>query len=207
MYLLLGLSFEATQLLIREQGLDSAERVRVLTDKNVDEIHNVVRKQGFKNDNGTSDKGQQDSVIAQNNLKQAVFLFHHRWRCTFDWKVTGVQKDTVHLLVGHKRLEDEYKDPDVPKVNKADMAGTMESIQEYLRSDPGVIRAIIRTAIYVQIYGNHSMYVTPDNKMIAKMLHIPSDKKRLHNEQSIQSVKEHTAEYERDNRSVYDILD
>ena len=33
-----------------------------------------------------------------------------------------------------KRLKDEYKDPDMlPKVNKADMAGTMESIKEYFR--------------------------------------------------------------------------
>ena len=41
-----------------------------------------------------------------------------------------------------KRLEDEYKDPDVlSKVNKADMAGMMESIKEYLRSHHGVMRA------------------------------------------------------------------
>ena len=41
----------------------------------------------------------------------------------------------MHLLAGQKRLEDEYEDPDVIlKVNKADMAGTMESIEEYLQS-------------------------------------------------------------------------
>ena len=36
----------------------------------------------------------------------------------------------MHLLVGQKRLEDEYKDLDVlPKVNKDDMKVTMEFIK------------------------------------------------------------------------------
>ena len=60
----------------------------------------------------------------------------------------------MHLLVGQKRLEDEYKDLDVlPKVNKADIAGMMESIKEYLKSCCGVVRAplayIIRKTIIV----------------------------------------------------------
>ena len=45
----------------------------------------------------------------------------------------GVKEDIVYLLAGQKRLKDVYKDMHVlPKVNKADMAGTMESIKEYL---------------------------------------------------------------------------
>ena len=38
------------------------------------------------------------------------------------------------------------------------------------------------------------------------MLHLPTDKKKLFLEHNIHSVKEHTAEYELDNRSIYDIL-
>ena len=79
------------------------------------------------------DRGQQISVIAQENLKLATFLFHHLWRCTFDWEVTGVQEDTVHLLAEQKRLKYEHMDLDVvSKVNKADMAGTIESIKGIL---------------------------------------------------------------------------
>ena len=60
-------------------------------------------------------------VIAQENLKLAAFLFHHRWRCTLDWEITEVDKGTVHLLAGQKKLKDEYKDPDLlPKINKSD---------------------------------------------------------------------------------------
>ena len=82
MYFLLRFSSEATSLLIQEQGLDSPERLRVLTDKNVDGICYVMRKPGGKNDNRTSGRGQQVLVIVQENLKLAIFLFHHWWRYT-----------------------------------------------------------------------------------------------------------------------------
>ena len=43
MYIWLGFSPKAAKLLIREQGLDSSDRLRVLTEKNVDDICDVVR--------------------------------------------------------------------------------------------------------------------------------------------------------------------
>ena len=69
---------QTAKLLIREQCLDNPDRLRVLTDKNVDDICNVVRKPGSKNVNWTFNGGQQVSAIAQENLKLAAFLFHHR---------------------------------------------------------------------------------------------------------------------------------
>ena len=142
MYIWLGFSPEAAKLLVREQGLDSPDRLRVLTDKNVDDICNVVRTPGSKNADGTLDRGQQVSVIAQENLKLAAFLFHHWWRCTLDWEITGVDEETVCLLAGQKKLEDEYMDPNMlPRINKSDMAGMMESIKEYLRAHRGIIKA------------------------------------------------------------------
>ena len=109
-------------------------------DMNVDDICNVKRKPGGKNDNGMSDRGQQDSVMAQENVKLTFFPFHHRWRCTFDWEIMGVQEDIVHLLEGQKSLKDEYKDLAVlPEVNKANMARTLEAIKAFLRSCHGVV--------------------------------------------------------------------
>ena len=97
---------------------------------NVDDICNVVRTPGGKNANGMSNRVQQVSVIAQKNLKLAIFLLHHRWRCTLDWQITGVNEDTVHLMTSQKKLRDEYKDLNMlPKINKTDMAGTMEAIK------------------------------------------------------------------------------
>ena len=90
MYLQFGFGSEAVRLLARERGLDSTERLRVFTVKNVNDIWTVMRKPGNKNADGTPDRGQQISVIAYENLKLAIFLFHYWWKCTFDWEVTGV---------------------------------------------------------------------------------------------------------------------
>ena len=83
-----------------------------------------------------------------------IFPFHHRWRCTLDWEIMRVNEDTLHLMTGQKKLEDKYKDPKVlPKINKSDMAGTVEAIKEYLRLHCGVIRAplayVVRKTITV----------------------------------------------------------
>ena len=118
-----------------------------------------MRKPGSKNTNRAPDREQQVTVIAQENLKLASFLFHHRWRCTFDLEVTGVHEDSDMLA----------------KVNNADIAGTMEAIEENIRSCHGVIRApiayVIRKTILVKTYGDYSKHATPNNEMITKMLH------------------------------------
>ena len=49
MYIRLGFSPKAVKLIVRKQGLDSPEKQRVLTDKNVDDICNAMRKLGSKN--------------------------------------------------------------------------------------------------------------------------------------------------------------
>ena len=72
--------------------------------------------------------------IAQENLKLAFFLCHHRWRCAFNWKRMGVWDVTLHLLTDQMMFEDNYVDQDVlHEVNMADMVGKMEQITEYLR--------------------------------------------------------------------------
>ena len=133
-------------------------------------------------------------MMAQENLKLAAFVFHHRQRCTLDWEITEVDEETVCLLAGQKKLEDECKDPDMlPKINKFDMAEMMESIEEYLRSHCGVVREslayIISKTIIVQTYGEYPMYATPVHEMIARMLHLPPDKNKLLSEKDVQRVQ------------------
>ena len=85
----------------------------------------------------------------------------------------------------------------LPKANKASMAGTMEAIKEYLRSCCGIIRAplayVIRKILVFETYGDYLKYSTLDDKIIARMLHLPPEKNRVLLEHSIQSVKVHTA--------------
>ena len=45
-----------------------------------------------------------------------------------------MNEDTLYIISGQKKLEDEYRDANVlPKINKSDMARTMEAIKKYLR--------------------------------------------------------------------------
>ena len=56
-------------------------------------------------------------------------------------------------------------------------------------------------------YGDYPFYATPDNKMITRMLHLPQNKDKIYNKQSVQSVIQCMPEYNTDNRTVYDSLD
>ena len=98
----------------------------------------------------------------------------------------------------------------LPKTNKANIEGNMEAIEKYLRSCHSVIRAplayVIRKTILVKTYGDYPKYATPDNEMFVRILHLPLDTNKLHNEISAQSVNEFMAEYEIDKRSASDIL-
>ena len=83
--------------------------------------------------------------------------------------------------MGQRKLENEYKDQDVlPKINKADMVGTMEAISVYLWSHCGVERApiayIIGKRMTVQkAYDVYPWYSPPVNKMLDKMLNLPME--------------------------------
>ena len=61
MYLQLGLSHKVVRLLIREQGLDSPDRLRVFC--------NVVRKPDGKNADRKPDRGKQVSVMSPTELE------------------------------------------------------------------------------------------------------------------------------------------
>ena len=87
----------------------------------------------------------------------------------------------------------------------------MESIKECLRSHLGIVKATladaIRKSIIVQTNCEYPTYATSDDEMITRMLHLPPDKNKLLLENDIQRVQVHMAEYEIDNRMVYDVLD
>ena len=69
----------------------------------------------------------------------------------------------------------------------------MKSIKEYLRAVCGVVKAplayVIRKTIIVQTYHDYLTYETPDDEMIANMLHLSSYKNRLQFESSVDKIK------------------
>ena len=53
----------------------------------------------------------------------------------------GVHEDTVYLFAGQNQTNDKCKDPNVlPNINKSELAGMMEAIEEYLRSCHDIVR-------------------------------------------------------------------
>ena len=71
-----------------------------------------------------------------------VFLFQHKWRCTYDWKIRKVQEQTLWQLTAQKNLKDEYEDPNtLPKIGKANMPGIIKFTEENLRLHCGVMKA------------------------------------------------------------------
>ena len=67
-----------------------------------------------------------------------------------------MHENTVHLLASQKRLKDKYKDPDMLfMINKADIAGMMETTEEYLRSYCGVVRVPLAYIIRKMIILRH----------------------------------------------------
>ena len=80
----------------------------------------------------------------------------------------------------------------MPKVNKSDMVGTMESTKQYHRSCQGVVPAhlafVIRKTITVQTYGNYPTYAILDDGMIARMLNLSPEKNKLLHETSTKTV-------------------
>ena len=94
-----------------------------------------------------------------------------------------VHENTVHLLAGQKRLEDDYLDPDVLfKVSSAYMAETMKAIKEFLRSLHHLIGDLLayitKKFLKVHTYDDYPKYVTSDNEMIARILHLPPVKNK-----------------------------
>ena len=186
--------------LITHQRTGSIHSNKALADKNINDICNVIRKPGRKKQNGMPDKGQQISVITQENLKLAAFSFHQIWRCTFDWEAMGVYDDNVCLLSEQMRYDDDYKDPFMlHRINKTDMPGMIKTIKEKLRSH----QCVVKSSSSINHQENHS----PDNDMITRMSHLPPDENKLLLEHNIHSVKEHIEEYDVDNRTVYDRSD
>ena len=73
------------------------------------------------------------------------------------------------------------------------MIWTILTIEGYLRSCNGFVKAplayVIRKTVIVWTYGNYAQYVTPYDEMIARVLHLLSDRNKLLLEHDFVSFK------------------
>ena len=122
-----------------------------------------------------------------------------------------MQEDTFHKFVGQKELKDSKRPQNAAQGQQFWHGSYNESIEEHLRSCSGVKRAflayIIRKIITVQTYDIYSWHTTPEDKIIARMLHLPMEQNRFWTESMASTRAEHRAAYKIDNRTAYANLD
>ena len=99
----LGFSTQAASDIIREQGIDTLEELRVLDDKEVECLCKVVRKPG-----GTSNAaGTAVSLRAEVNLKMAVYYLKYQERTSRPTDASNITLNNVRALRTHNQKEAE----------------------------------------------------------------------------------------------------
>ena len=125
---------------------------------------------------------------------------------TFDWKVMGVCEDKVHLQAEQISSET-WQGPRHAAEGQQNLHGTSDgSIKNYFRLDHDVVRSplayIMRITIVIQKFGDHLMNVTPNDKMIFRVLNLLPDMNKLLREHEASLFIDHMTEFEIDNKAV-----
>ena len=136
----IGFSAETSLVITDAQGIDFMEELDILTDGEIDNICNVIRRPGGINPiTNVAGLGIQVSLRAKGNLKLASFLLKHKLRNGNVAVTTDITLDNVRLLRELKESEREHKDPVVsPVIYANNWLKTMEILEEYLREHIGV---------------------------------------------------------------------
>jgi hypothetical protein len=186
MFTRLGFTAAASTAIVDDQGIDTIEEVRFLTDEEAEGLCRVVRKPGGTIPNPNAGAAGQPAEIpnpgnavskrAENNLKLACFLLRHRTRISRPIDAAGVTLALVRAMRDLKQVEDDHEDPHPPDnlINEKDWPKTIDGLQEYLRSCLGVTKiplayvirdTMIPPAAAVDVATN---YATPQDEMIAR---------------------------------------
>jgi hypothetical protein len=181
----LKFSVPAAAAIVDEQGIDSLEEFKLLTDEDIESLCKVVRRPGGSVVNPDAhiagqpgmirDGGESISMLAEGNLKLCSFYLSHLHRVgrTTDYaNVTLVKVRTMSQL---KKYEKDHSDPTVePTIDAKDWSRNLESLEEYLRGFLGVTKVplsyVVRKEVEVtpQADDPPTNYETVADEMIAR---------------------------------------
>ena len=148
----LGFSAKAAGFITDEQGLDTLNDLKVLTNGEIEIFCKVVRRPGGTVPNpNAGDPGQPATLLnpgekfplrSELNLKLACYyiLFKDRTR-----RVVGspdINLVNVHALWNHRYWEKYHKDMDAPELSLRDWSRNTESIEEWFRGCLGFPRPL-----------------------------------------------------------------
>ncbi|KAI2513671.1 hypothetical protein MHU86_811 [Fragilaria crotonensis] len=137
----IGFTEAAAQALVEEQGIDSLDEVRLMTDEEIESLCKVLRRPGGMVPGAAGaaqvqNPGVQVNQRAEGHLKLMAFYLRHQARVSRVVHAPDITLETIRTVRELREFESTYKAPtgDLPTINAKDWPKTMESIEEYLRS-------------------------------------------------------------------------
>ena len=184
----IGFSDPAAQALVDEQGMDTLDEIKLLTDDEVESLCKVIRRPGgtipAPNVGGAPipAPGVQVNLRAEGHLKLLAFYLRHMERVSRTVTPASITLDVIRTLRELREFELSYKVPDLdaPTINAKDWPKTMESIEEYLRSILGERKIPLAYVVRKNegIPGGtdpSAGYSTKQDEMIARARHFTVD--------------------------------
>lgn len=178
----IGFTVAASQVIVDEQGMDSLDEIRLLTDDEIENLCKVIRRPGGTipgpnpGDPPVNNPGTPVNLCAENHLKLLAFYLRHQERVSRVVNVANITLETIRTLRELRDFESTYKAPDdPPTINAKDWPKTMENIHEYLRSYLGdhkiPLAYVVRKDDAVPPNDPEGGYSTVQDEMIARAKH------------------------------------
>lgn len=140
----IGFTEAAAQALVEEQGIDSLEEVKLLTDDEIESLCRVIRRPGgnlppvagaLPGAVPVPNPGVPVNQRAEGHLKLLAFYLRHQARVSRNVTVPDITLEVIRSVRELREFESTYKKPDdLPTINAKDWPKTMEAIDEHLRS-------------------------------------------------------------------------
>ncbi|KAI2507210.1 hypothetical protein MHU86_7167 [Fragilaria crotonensis] len=138
----IGFTEAAAQALVEEQGIDSLDEVRLMTDEEIESLCKVLRRPGGMVPGAgqgaaqVENPGVQVNQRAEGHLKLLAFYLRHQARVSRVVQAPEITLEAIRTVRELREFESTYRPPtgDLPSINAKDWPKTMESIEEYLRS-------------------------------------------------------------------------
>lgn len=176
----IGFLDAAAQAIVEEQGIDSLDEIRLLTDAEISNLGQLLRRPGgtVPGADGPAipNPGIQVNARAETNMKLLAFYLRHKVRTSRTIAPAAVTLENIRSIRELRDFEATYKpSDDVPSINAKDWPKTMESILEYLRSYLGdkkiPLAYVVRKDENVPDEDPDGGYATVQDEMIARAPH------------------------------------
>ena len=175
----IGFLDAAAQAITDEQGINSLEEIRLLSDDEITNLGKLIRRPGGTVGAGAAavpNPGIQVNARAENNLKLTAFYLCHQVRTSHVVTPVSITLENIRSIRELCDYESTWKASDeVPTINPKDWPKSMESIYEYLRSYLGdkkiPLAYVVRKATDVPTTDPEGGYATVQDEMIARAPH------------------------------------